>query len=152
MCGNACVFVSLWVLLLVCVGDLFLTRFLCCQSILCVSDYLSSQALSSPRPNHATAVAFPSLSLSLSFFLTSANPLSLLLSFLSLSGFLIFSLSFSWCILPERWYLGFEVGGFFDLFILFFVFILSFLKAFNHQTTNVDLHEISVKPGCSFHL
>lgn len=64
-----CVFLSVWERLRVHViliaaaclrGGSFLTRFLCCRSTLCVSDYLSSQALSLGLfPNLASAVAFP---------------------------------------------------------------------------------------------
>lgn len=97
-------------------GGSFLTCFLCCQNILCVSDYLSSQALSS-----AYSLITPLLLLlrALSLCLSSSPlPAILLLSFFFLFVFFFFSLSL--CILQDMWNQGREVGGFLDLSSFFF--------------------------------
>lgn len=139
LCWNACVVVALWELLLVCVGDLFLARFLCCQSILCVSDYLSSPARSSAYSQITPPLLpFPSLPHSLSF---SVTPASLL--------------SFSLCLLfSESVYPGRKgdagvsrlVVSLITLFCLFFLFFFfNTLEAFNHETSGVGLHENCAK-------
>lgn len=126
VCGDACMFMSLWELLLVCVGDLFLARFLCCQSILCVEwlPVIASLELCL-LPNRATAVALPALSHSLSFFLTPA-------CLLSFSLFVIFWFGIS-CQKGDTRALRLVVS----LICFFFIIIISFplkgIQPWNNQ-------------------
>lgn len=137
-----------WECLLVCVtlsavassrGGSFLTCFLCCQSILGVSDYLSSQALSSTHSEITPPLLLFHVLPPWVFLPHPCQPSFSSCCFsLSLS---VFIFSFSSC---QKGDIG--VCGFFDLFILFF------LKAFNWNTTGVRPYEIPSGPGFSFRL
>lgn len=139
---------SLLEMLHVCVGDLFWARFLRCQSVLCVSDYLSLHA-----PRSFYSLVMPPL---LPFHPLSPLPLSLTPA-IFLSCFHL-SVIFSGCVsCQKKRQQGLEVGGFFDLFIIFvwffFCFFLRILKAvFDLKPTTVGLHEIPARPGWRFHL
>jgi len=116
LCWNACVCVTLSAV--TCVrGASFLTRFLCCQSILCEWLPVIASLELCLLPNLAT-VAFPFSSVSHQVFLL---PHSFLTSFLSPQ--VSFSSSLWVCVLPERWYEGLEVGGFLWSVYLLFQFI-----------------------------
>lgn len=82
---------SLPELLRVCEGDLFLARFLCCQSVFCVSDYLSSQA-----PSSFYSLVMPPLLLFHPLSLSLSNPCHPFVLFSSVCYFLRL------CILPKN--------------------------------------------------
>ena len=149
VCGNACVCVCVTLSAVACLrgGSLLDTFLVLSKHIVCEWLPVIASLELCLLPNHATAAAFPSLSHSLSFFLTPESVLSLLVSLLSVC----FSFSASLCILAERWYRGLEVGVLWSVYLIYF-FTLFHPKAFNHETTNVGLHEIPARPGCSFHL
>lgn len=136
---------SLLEMLHACVGDLFLARFLRCQSVLCVSDYLSLHAPSSfyflvmppllPFHPHSHS---PSLS----------NPCHLFVLFLSLCYVLRL------CSLPvknDTRVLRLVVSLICLIYLcgVFFVLFFRILKAV-FDLKPVDLHEIPARPGCCF--
>lgn len=133
-------------------GDLFLARVLRCQSILCVSEYLSLAAWSSSRSrNHATTTttASPLLSHSSLFSVTPA--------LLFVSGFVSLFVIFYKSVYPAR-EVTLGVSGLLASLISLFCLLSSpphtpsappsslRLEAFNHETTTiVGLHENSAR-------